>query len=226
MFSDARAVVLTCAGRYADPWHRFAETTARLVEILAEAGISADVAADVDARLADLGRPDLLVVNAGDPWRGEGHSRGAPAAARANLASALDRGVGVLAVHAAISSLRDYDVWRVAVGGDWIAGTSGHPPIGPADIAIEAVAHPITAGVAGFSLIDERYTGLAIDPDIIGLAGHQHEGETFPLLWARELGRSRIVYDGLGHDTRSYESPTHRELIRRAALWALGALDG
>jgi type 1 glutamine amidotransferase len=43
------------------------------------------------------------------------------------------------------------------------------------------------------------------------------------LLWAREYGRSRIVYDALGHDTRSYDSQAHRELIRRAALWALGS---
>jgi type 1 glutamine amidotransferase len=84
------------------------------------------------------------------------------------------------------------------------------------------VAHPITAGLADFSLVDERYTGLAVDPDVVGLVSHRHAGETHPLLWAREYGRSRIVYDALGHDTRSYESPVHRELIRRAAVWALG----
>jgi len=219
MGTRARAVVLTGAGRYADPWHRFAETTARLVDILAEAGLDAEVAEDVDARLADLGHPDLLVVNAGDPWRGGDH--GAPAAARANLASALDGGIGVLAVHAAISSLRDYEVWHPAVGGDWIVGTSGHPPIGSADISIEPVAHPITAGLADFSLVDECYMGLAVDPDVVGLASHRHEGGTFPLLWAREHGRSRLVYDALGHDVRSYESPTHRELIRRSVSWAV-----
>jgi type 1 glutamine amidotransferase len=214
--------VLTGAGRYADPWHRFAQTTAALVQILAETGIRTDVAADVDARLADLDRPDLLVVNAGDPWRGDDHARGTPAAAQANLASTLDRGIGVLAVHAAIASLRDYDVWRTAIGGDWVVGRSGHPPLGPVDVVIEPVAHPITAGLADFSVFDERYTGLAVDPDVVGLASHRHAGATFSLLWAREYGRSRLVYDALGHDTRSYESPTHRELIRRAALWAMG----
>jgi hypothetical protein len=134
----------------------------------------------------------------------------------------LDRGIGVLAVHAAISSLRDYDVWRSAIGGDWIVGASGHPPIGPAEVGIEPVAHPITAGLADFSLVDERYTGLTTDPEVVGLASHRHAGRSFPMLWAREYGRSRVVYDALGHDTRSYESPPHRELIRRAAVWTLG----
>jgi hypothetical protein len=153
----ARAVVLTGAGRYADPWHRFAETTARLVEILAEAGIAADVADDVDEGLAALESPDLLVVNAGDPWRGSDPTRGVPA-----------------------------------------------------------------AGLADLSLIDERYTGLAVDRHVVVLASHRHEGTTFPLLWAREYGRSRVVYDALGHDSRSYDSPAHRELIQRAALWVSG----
>ena len=219
-----RAVILTGAGRYADPWHPYAETTPRLVDILAEAGIAADVADDVDEGLAALDPPDLLVVNAGDSWRGSDPTRGVPAAARANLAAALDRGIGVLAIHAAISSLRDYDVWREALGGDWIVGTSGHPPIGEADVSIEPVPHPITAGLVDFSLFDERYTGLAVDPHVIVLASHRHEGTTFPLLWVREYGRSRLVYDALGHDSRSYDSPAHRELIQRAALWASGCL--
>ena len=81
--------------------------------------------------------------------------------------------------------------------------------------------HPITAGLADFSLVDERYMGLAVDPDVVGLASHRHAGGTFPLLWAREYGRSRVVYDALGHDTRSYENPTHRELIRRSVSWAV-----
>ena len=34
-------------------------------------------------------------------------------------------------------------------------------------------------------------------------------------------GLARVVYDGLGHDTRSYESPGHVELLRRVVGWLL-----
>ena len=27
-----------------------------------------------------------------------------------------------------------------------------------------------------------------------------------PMIWAREHGAGRVVYDGLGHDARSYDS--------------------
>ena len=32
------------------------------------------------------------------------------------------------------------------------------------------------------------------------------------MIWAREHG-GRVVYDGLGHDARSYDSPAHRDLL-------------
>jgi uncharacterized protein len=44
------------------------------------------------------------------------------------------------------------------------------------------------------------------------------------VLWARVLGRSRVVTDVLGHDERSYDSAAHRELISRAAQWLTCAL--
>ena len=39
------------------------------------------------------------------------------------------------------------------------------------------------------------------------------------MIWAREHGAGRVVYDGLGHDSRSYDSPAHRDLLRRAVDW-------
>lgn len=91
-----RALILSGAGRYGDPWHPFAATSARLADILRAEGFEVEVSSDVDARMAALGGvgagadlgvgagadagrgagglgathpavPDLLVVNIGDP---------------------------------------------------------------------------------------------------------------------------------------------------------------
>ena len=51
------------------------------------------------------------------------------------------------------------------------------------------------------------------------LATHRHDGRQYPLLWAREAGRSRMVADALGHDVESYESAAHRALLTRAVQW-------
>ena len=76
---------------------------------------------------------DLLVVNAGDPWRGDGD----PPAAESitGFADALRRGIGVLGLHAAAATMRDYR-WSEAFGAIWLPGLSGHPPIGVTRIAL------------------------------------------------------------------------------------------
>ena len=53
----------------------------------------------------------------------------------------------------------------------------------------------------------------------------EHGGQRHPLLWAREVDGGRVVYDLLGHHVASYDSPTHRAIVARAALWALRRLD-
>ena len=38
-------------------------------------------------------------------------------------------------------------------------------------------------------------------------------------MWARELGRTRVVADTLGHGVQSYDSAGHRRLLTRAVQW-------
>ena len=69
--------------------------------------------------------------------------------------------------------------------------------------------HPITEGLGDISVTDERYSYLSTEPDITVLGQHAHDHLWHPVVWARDTGAGRVVYDGLGHDTRSYDSPGH-----------------
>ena len=221
-----RAVILSGSGRYADAWHPFAETSAALAGIVAGAGYRVTVGDDLLAGLAALGDADLLVVNAGNPDAPLPDGTGDPAepteeeldAAAAGLDAALDRGIGLLAVHASASTLPELPVFGHALGGRWIEGSSWHPPIGEARVHIVGT-HVIADGLRDFTVLDERYSGLRLDGVIERIAEHEEDGMRHPIIWARELGRSRIVYDALGHDARSYESAEHRELLTRALQW-------
>jgi len=84
--------------------------------------------------------------------------------------------------------------------------------------------HAIVSALENFELEDERYSLLRVGLKTIPLATHELEGERHPLLWAHERGGARVVVDLLGHDTRSYDSPQHREIIDRSAHWLLGEL--
>ncbi|WP_353808996.1 ThuA domain-containing protein [Agromyces sp. SYSU T00194] len=228
------AVILSGHGRYDDPFHPFIDTSQALADLLVEEGLTVEIVHDTDARLAaGLDGVDLLVVHTGDPWRSlvdatllPERERRTPApevleAERANLAAAVERGIGLLGIHAAAASLRDLPQWRELLDGEWNSEVSFHPPLGVAELHVHRDAHPIVAGADDFSLVDERYTDLVLGEHVEPLVEHTYDGERHPLVWARETGRTRLVYDALGHDLRSYESPEHVALLRRAVAWLL-----
>jgi len=211
-----RSLVLSGGGKFADPWHRFARTSARLADLLWSLGHQVEVTDFVSDRVADLTHFDLIVVNAAN---GPGLSPAEQDAARGGLRAALDRGVGVLAVHVGVGALLRLPQWEAVTGAAWVEGQSGHPPLGPARVQTHQDRHPIMSAVPDFDVTDERYTGLRLAPGLVPLATHRHQGRQYPLVWARELGPTRVVADALGHDTRSYDSAGHRRLLTRAVQW-------
>jgi uncharacterized protein len=223
----ARAVVLT-----GGPTHDFPATTGCLSTLLCEQGLTAEPYEDVDDGLRALPGASLLVVNAlrwtmrgpGTPerYRERAAEEGvSPAAdARAALAEHLAGGGGVLAMHTAVICFDDWPGWGATLGGAWRWGRSSHPPLGEMAVEVAAPAHPLVAGLADFVIVDERYSDLDRGPDPrtpLLVADGQ------PMLWTREHGNGRVVYDALGHHPASYAVPEHREIVRRAIRWASGA---
>ncbi|PPF87220.1 ThuA domain-containing protein [Pseudoclavibacter sp. RFBJ3] len=211
------ALVLSGVGRYADPWHPFAETTVQLVRLLEDEGFATTVATDVDSVLSsDPPAPDLLVVNLGLPRDGEE----VPAAsAREGLRRLLGSGTPLLALHVSSTSFTDSPEWEEALGGRWVRGVSMHPE--QDETQVQVVADPITVGIEDFTINDERYSHLRVADAVRTLLTHEHDGATHPLIWTRDetAEYGRAAYDALGHDARSFEAPEHRELLRRLVRW-------
>ena len=121
--------------------------------------------------------------------------------------------------HTGLASLRDYPRWREAIGGEWETDRSWHPPIARSVIPVVDAAHPVTDGVPEIVVFDELYTDLAVDERVHVLAAHERDAASHPLVWVCEQP-TRAVATALGHDERSYESASHRALMRGAARWA------
>ena len=98
-----------------------------------------------------------------------------------------------------------------------------HPTQDRFTVVVHSGAHPIVDGLANFTVFDERHSYLQTNPDITVLCEHATDGRLHPIVWTREAGPARVAYDGLGHDTRSYESAGHVDLLRRTVGWLLGA---
>jgi type 1 glutamine amidotransferase len=215
----AQVMVLSGAGRYADPWHDFPATSALLAEIVAGPGRRVRIVDEVEPGLAALDGIDLLVVNVGNP--ADDAPNPSAAAAIDGLQTYVDRGGPVLAVHAAATTFTTEERWPQMIGGRWIRGTSLHPPYGPAHLRLVGAGHPITAGLGDLELPDERYSFLATEPGITVLYDHEHEGLRHPVIWTLEAGGRRAVYDGLGHAVPTYDDAAHCRLLRQAVGWLL-----
>jgi type 1 glutamine amidotransferase len=214
--------------------HDFPATSGCLARLLEEQGLTPEIHDDAEAGLRALPGAALLVVNAlrwtmtctgtPDQYRRQAAAEGVSLSpdARAALAAHLRAGGGLLGVHTASICFDDWPEWGAALGGRWIWGHSGHPPLGPPVTVRVAAAHPLVDGVGDFTIVDEVYSDLTRSPDVTGLLTAVPPGEpgtAQPLLWAREHGGGRVVYDALGHHPASYAVPQHQEILRRAIRW-------
>ena len=215
------ALIASGSGRYADPWHPFSETSEAIAALLEADDWQVQVAPEPDSALTMLEGVDLLVVNAGDPWRSDAAAVGGNPASEMGLREALARGIGLLGLHCAVSTYRDYPQWREAIGGEWVPGHSWHPPIG--DSLVKS-ADPGSAAPRlvpdAILVFDELYTNLVIDEGVQVHATHEIASTTHPVIWSKQTGPVRAVVSTLGHDSHAYESATYREVLLRASRWA------
>lgn len=230
-------VVLSCG-----PVHDFAGTSAELADIAASLGAGTTVVGDVGSAAALLsGRgdgapPTSLTVNA-LVW-----SAGGPAAARLGEPTgppatpsdlgAVDRfvrdGGGLLALHTAVICFDGEPLWRELCGAVWDWTTSSHPPEGPVQVAptVAAAGHPVTATAEPCTVHDELYGPLDTVQDVVPLLTGTVDGTTRPVLWARRVGRGRVVTDLLGHGVESLRHPVHRRVLAAALDWIGGRAGG
>lgn len=231
--------MLSGRGRYEDPWHDMAATSHRVATVLAgaEAGAGAGSTAggyDVVVRGSfpdaadDLAGFDLLVVNTGSGRPDAAHdgddARWAPF--HEAVRAWADAGRPVLALHQGANTFADSPHWARILGGRWVDGESMHPPIGPATFMVADPDHPIGAPLVSrltgaVTAFDERYSYLRVASGVDVILTQVHDDVAHPVVWAHQGGGVRVVYDGLGHDVRSYDSASRRALLRGEVAWLL-----
>lgn len=212
-------------------FHPFDETSAALAGLFDGLDIRSNITMDLEDALATLDQYDLVTMNC-LRWRMIQHDKYIPFrdewameisdAGRGALQNHVAAGGGLLGLHTASICFDTWDGWKDLLGVAWNWEKSFHPEIGDIEVAVAADAHPIVAGLEDFGLHDEIYHHLAPADDAPGLLFAEADEGIQPLMWARQVGAGRAVYDSLGHDAASINHPTHARILRRSALWVLG----
>ncbi len=225
--------VLSGVGRYADPWHPISETSRCIAEVLGAEGYEVEVRPDHDPDAwSDLSGVDVLVVNSGG---GDPDVPPQRVAEWEPVYQAIDRFVAVggplLGVHSAANAFPEWPGWAEIIGTNWTRGVSGHPDASVSVFEAQpgAEGHPVFDGIEPLTGVverevpaviayDERYWRMPLRPSITPLLGHESPFGWHVMGWAN--GR-RAMYDGLGHDARSYLSASRCRYLTNEVAWLL-----
>lgn len=147
-------------------------------------------------------------------------------AQQARFRAALARGTGLVVLHHALVGEHQWPDYERIVGGLYPVGSdpdakrAGYRHDVDIPVTVVDPAHPITAGLADFTVHDEIYWGYRVAGDVTPLLRTTHPDSGNPIAWCREEGRARIVYMQLGHGPACMNDANYREFLARSLRWA------
>jgi type 1 glutamine amidotransferase len=156
------------------------------------------------------------------------------------LRNAIEAGTGMAGWHGGIAdSYRNSSDYLHLIGGQFACHPGKHPAertgqqsdnYVPYQINIlpSAADHPITRGIADFTLVTEQYWVL-FDTYIDILATTTQAVREWdpwtrpvvsPAIWTRQWGKGKIFVCTPGHRVEILENPSVRTIVERGMLWA------
>jgi uncharacterized protein len=141
-------------------------------------------------------------------------------------------GIGVVSLHHNMGAHPKSDVFHKITGGkffleDTVVNGKTIPKSGwihgqTMKVEVTDREHPITRGLADFTIEDEAYDKYDTDPAAKVLLKTNHPKNDPELAWVKTYGNSRVFFLMLGHDHLAYENPNFRTVLARGIRWAAG----
>jgi type 1 glutamine amidotransferase len=130
----------------------------------------------------------------------------------------VKEGHGYVSIHGADNAAPDWiPEWREMLGG--VFSHVGQPDSktkkGTYLIKIVDTAHPIMRGLSDFTLTDELYYNIQMQPGVEPLAATEYAGKSWPVAWTRVYGQGRVFHTPLGH--RNF-GPNQDDPLRNPSL--------
>lgn len=129
---------------------------------------------------------------------------------------------GILLLHHAILAWSEWPVWDRIVGiekreFDYFLDQT-------VTIEVADDAHPITAGLSGWTMGDETYRVAEPADDSRILLTLDHPESMKSICWVRRHRQSPVLCLQSGHDNVTWREESFRTVLRRGILWCAGRL--
>jgi type 1 glutamine amidotransferase len=153
------------------------------------------------------------------------------------LAFVRDDGKGFLGIHSAAITFVAWPEYGEMLGGYF----DGHPwGVFEAPLVVEDPTFPGLRHLPStFTLKDEIYqikdfsrervrVLLRLDASKVDLTkpGVHRKDDDFAVVWARNYGKGRVLYNGLGHTVEAWEQPEMQKMWREMVQWVMGIDTG
>jgi type 1 glutamine amidotransferase len=91
-------------------------------------------------------------------------------------------------------------------------------------VEIADPTHPITRGIAPWSMVDEVYAMHEPSPGCQVLLTTDHPDSLHALAWTRTVGQVRVFVLASGHGAETYANESFRTVLARGIAWAAGRI--
>jgi uncharacterized protein len=124
------------------------------------------------------------------------------------------KGNGLLAIHSGTTGYQEKIILRSLLGGVF----THHPE--QCDVTMELQTdHPLTTGIAPFTVKDEHYFMAMYDPEAdIFMTSHSEHGQQ-PAGWRRREGAGRVAVLTPGHNREVWSHPPYQALLLNTLHW-------
>lgn len=128
---------------------------------------------------------------------------------------------GIFVLHHGILGFRDWHIWSAVTGIEDRKFT--YHPGETICTEITDPAHPITAGLEPWDMLDETYKmNGATDPSNHVILSANHPKSLSTLAWTRKYRNALVFCYASGHGTDTYADPNFRKVVERGIHWLAG----
>ncbi|MCX6876829.1 MAG: ThuA domain-containing protein [Verrucomicrobia bacterium] len=220
--SKLRVLILSGANN-----HNWRETTPAIKAALEETGcFSVDVEEKVASLKPQAFEPYAVILSDFNTFGQDASVQVWDAAMKKAFIEHLQKGHGLVIVHAGSSGFYDWPEFQKLACGSWGAATS-HGPIHVDRIHFTDVKSPITAGLEPFWIRDEFWKDVGVAPGVKALAyvpslttTDKDLPKTANILFTTEVAGARGFAIFLGHDATAMKNTAWRTLLQRGTEWA------